>query len=161
MPHDRADRTIATLKSLSQFEIDVIKAYERALTHIADDHVRDEVYRIKADNERHVLEMGEILRAMREEPPHYARDVRGYLMACVAALRSADGSEGALRAIRAIGEAAIERYDQALAEELPVELRGSLEAARADIVRHIDALDGMLVHVGGEAGQHSPPGEPI
>jgi hypothetical protein len=154
------DRTVRQLASLDQFQIDVAKAYDQALHHLDEPALREELYRIKADIERHVLEISEVLRALGHEPPAYARDLRGYLMACVTALRSADGGEGALRALRAIIEASLERYRQTLDDgDLPMEAQAMLEAHLVDLHRHHDALDGMLVP-SGHLGMHSPPGEP-
>jgi hypothetical protein len=103
-----------------------------------------------------------VLRALQVEPPAFARDLRGYLMACVTALRSADGTEGALRALRAIADAGVERYRQTLADEgLALEVQAMLESHLADLRRHVDAIDGMVVHAGApHTAMHSPPREP-
>jgi hypothetical protein len=154
------ERDARVLTSLIQFEIDAIKAYELALERIGDDALRAELFRSKADLERHVLEGSEVLRAIGVEPPAYARDLRGYLMACVAAFRSSDGGEGALRAIASISEAVIARYDHALVEALPLELRAQLNNAQADARRHLEVIDGMIAQAAAAPQQHSPPGEP-
>jgi hypothetical protein len=155
------ERTVRQLASLDQFEIDVVKAYEQAIHHIDEPDLRGELYRIKADIERHVLELSEVLRVLGVEPPAYARDLRGYLMACVTALRSADGPEGALRALRSIAEGSIQRHRQALDDgELSQEVLAMLESHHADLRRHLDALDGMLMTTAGQPARHSPAGEP-
>jgi hypothetical protein len=152
------DRTVRQLTSLDQFQIDVVKAYDQALHHLDEPALREELYRIKADIERHILEISEVLRALGHEPPMFARDLRGYLMACIASLRSAGGGEGALRALRAIVAASTERYRQTIdVGDLPREVLQMLEAHLSDLQRHHDALDGMVVH---SSTTHSPPGEP-
>jgi hypothetical protein len=133
-------RTVAHLTALSRFEIDVIASFDLALEHLPEPALRDEVLRMKADAERHVLEMAEVLRALGAVPPAYVRDVRGYLMACVTALRSASGSDGSLRAIAAIARAAIERHRGAQEWDEPIELRAMFQGYEADYQRHLDAL---------------------
>lgn len=139
-------RTASRLAALVQFEIDVVKAYEQATHHVSEPVLVEELHRTKADHERHVLEMSEIMRALGAEPPAYARDLKGYLMACLTAMRSAKGSEGALRAVRAIAAAARERYAQASEWDVPIEIRAMFQSNEADVIRHIDVLAGESAH---------------
>ncbi len=138
--------TIRQLESLTQFEIDVIKAYDQAIVHLEEPALREELYRSKADSERHVLEMSEVMRALGAEPPAFARNLKGYLMACITAMRSANGSDGAVRAIQAIGAATRERYAQAMEWEMPMEVRAMFQANEADVRRHLDVLAGEIAH---------------
>ncbi|MBA3709962.1 MAG: hypothetical protein H0W83_14220 [Planctomycetes bacterium] len=133
-------RTAARLDSLTRFEIDCIKAYDLAIRHLDAPAVRDEVYRMKADVERHVLENSEVLRALGQEPPSFDRDLKGYVMACVTALRSASGSDGAVRAVSAIGYALVERFEDAMAWDVPLEVRIMFQSNQADVRRHLDQL---------------------
>lgn len=154
--------TISVLRSLSQYEIDVVQAYRQAVPLLTEHTpVREEVDRMRADHERHILEMGEILRALGEVPPRYARDLRGYLMACMTALRTASQPENAVQAIQAIARAALDRYDRALQEDLPLEVAVNLSSNRATLARHLDTLAALLTQVG-SAPLHlpTPPREP-
>ncbi|MBA2480516.1 MAG: hypothetical protein H0V44_07625 [Planctomycetes bacterium] len=133
-------RTIARLISLTRFEIDIVKAYGLALDHLTEPAMRDAVFHLKADCERHVLELSEVLRALGSEPPAFERDLKGYVMACVTALRSAEGHDGAVRAISALSLAAIERYGDTLDWNEPMEVLAMLQSYQADHRRNLDAV---------------------
>ncbi len=130
-------RTRRALRTLVQYEIDVIKAYEHALRHVSDPEVVDTWSRAKADNERHVLEMSEIMRALGEAPPHFRSDARGLAMDAVAEITGRLSSALALRSAARLTKRLLRRYERASAWDLPLEVVANLQANEADLRRHL------------------------
>ena len=139
-----SEQTAQKLNALIHLEIDVVKVYEQALKHLDDDVLRGEVARIKADNERHILELSEVMRSLGHRPPPFTRDAKGMLMAGLAAIRSATGAEGALKAMRANARLLDETYEHALNWDLPIEVQAQLQSYEADQKRHIEIFDREL-----------------
>ena len=130
-------QTRRALRTLVQYEIDVIKAYEHALRHISDTQVFETWSRAKADNERHVLELSEIMRALGEAPPRFRSDARGLAMDAVAEVTGRMSTERALRGAGRMAQRLLRRYERALAWDLPLEVVANLQANEADIRRHL------------------------
>jgi rubrerythrin len=139
-----SEQTARKLNALIHLEIDVVKTYEQALRHVDDDAYREDIARIKADNERHILELSEVMRSLGHVPPHFTRDAKGMLMAGLAAIRSATGAEGALKAMRANARLLDETYEHALNWDLPIEVQAQLQGYEADEKRHIELFDQEL-----------------
>jgi len=155
---------IRVLGVLSQFEIDVVKAYDQCLPHITDASLRIEIARMKADQERHILEMGETLRVLSVQPPRYAQDLQGYLMAAASALRSGVSGSAAAQSLMAFTKAALTHYDAALKNDLGMDVSSMLAGNRADIRRHLDVLEALAKPGSGSPVTPSegkqPPAEP-
>jgi len=155
---------IRVLGVLSQFEIDVVKAYDQCLPHITDASLRIEIARMKADQERHILEMGETLRVLSVQPPRYAQDLQGYLMAAASALRSGVSSAAAAHSLVAFAKAALTHYDAALKNDLGMDVASMLAGNRADIRRHLDVLETLAKPDSGSpvtpSEARQPPAEP-
>lgn len=140
-PGDHHLRTRRALRTLVQYEIDVIKAYQHALRHIDDPEVVETWSRAKADNERHVLELSEIMRALGEAPPRFRSDARGLAMDAVAEVTGRMSAASALRSAARLARRLVRRYERALDWDLPLEVVANLQANEADVRRHLAWFD--------------------
>ena len=137
--------TRRALRTLVQYEIDVIKAYEHGLRHLSDPTVFEIWSRAKADNERHVLELSEIMRALGEAPPLFRSDARGLAMDAVAEITGRMSPTRALRSAGRLARRLARRYERAMDWDLPLEVVANLQANEADIRGHIAWFDGASV----------------
>jgi len=135
-PGDHHLRTLAALRTVIQYEINVIKAYEHAIRHLDDRELVELWSRVKADNERHVLELSEIMRALGEAPPHFRSDVRGLAMDALAEIAGRRSSAHALRTAGHLAARLQRRYERALDWDLPLEVTANLQANQADLRQH-------------------------
>lgn len=139
-----SENTAHKLNALIHLEIDVVKCYEQALRHVDDDGLLSEIARIKADNERHILELSEVMRSLGHAPPHFVRDAKGLLMAGLAAIRAASGAEGAIKAMRGNARLLDETYEHAMNWELPIEVQAQLQGYQSDEKRHVEMFEQEL-----------------
>jgi rubrerythrin len=135
----------AKISRLIHLEIDVAKAADQCLAHIDEPILVEQIGRLKADNERHVLEWSEMLRQLGVQPPRYARDFKGVVMAGATAARAFTGAHGALEALRANARTLDASYDEALRWELPMEMLAQAQGHQADERRHLEMLEQALV----------------
>ena len=93
------DTMIDKLNDLIELDFDAVKAYEKAIEHIDDDEVRDDLELFKLDHERHIRDLTDLVMDLGGTPKTKG-DVKGVLLEGMTALRSVTGTMGALRAMR-------------------------------------------------------------
>jgi hypothetical protein len=143
---DRRDkfRSYSTLTNLMHVDIDAARAYSQAIDSIHVVSVRRRLDAFRADHERHIADIAAEIRALGMEPPARRPDLRGFLLAGYTAIRSSMGTEAALRAMRANETLTNQRYDEALATDLPEQVRQLIERNRLDERRHIRFIEDVL-----------------
>src|SRR4051812_18601845 len=88
------------LISLAQLDIDTSHAYLQAIEQIDIPLVREQLTNFLIDHERHILDLAPLIIQMDGEPPQYKKDLKGYVIEGMTALRSLTGTAGALKAMR-------------------------------------------------------------
>ncbi len=138
-------KTIAkNLSSLAQLDIDAVHAYGQAMKNIDVAMVRNQLSRFQADHERHITDLSECIRRLGEEPPEYARDFKGFLLEGFTAIRSATGTEGALKAMKSNEEKTNKDYNAALSWDLPADVRAIVQRNYEDERRHLAYVEEAL-----------------
>jgi rubrerythrin len=125
------------LISLAQLDIDAIHAYTEAMQHIDVFEVNEQLAMFRADHERHVRDLFKEIVDLGGTPPEFKPDFKGHLITGMTALRSATGTEGALKAMRMNEELTNKTYEKALQWELTGPARQIIVRNREDERRHL------------------------
>ncbi|HEY3449419.1 MAG TPA: DUF2383 domain-containing protein [Myxococcales bacterium] len=145
------------LSSLAQLDIDAIHAYDQAIHNIDVTSVREQLTQFKADHERHVRDLSVIIQRFGGQAPSFSPDFKGYVLQGFTALRSAMGTEGALKAMKGNEELTNRTYSNALGKGFPVDVLAVLQKNYADEQRHLAAINqwiGIRVWEQAGAGVH-------
>jgi uncharacterized protein (TIGR02284 family) len=129
------------LSSLVQLDIDAVHAYELAITNIEPLNVREQLTQFKNDHHRHIGELSTAIRQYGEQPPSYSPDFKGFLIQGFTAIRSATGTEGALKAMKTNEELTNRTYLKALGRGFPPDVRAIVERNYADEQRHLRSIE--------------------
>lgn len=137
-------KTIGELNDLIQLDIDAVFAYEQALDNIDVVAVSEQIELFKQDHERHIVNLTDAVRALGGEPVEYKRDFKGFLIEGFTAIRSATGTEGALKAMKTNEETTNKKYEQALAVDMPEDIKVVVRSNREDERRHLEYIERAL-----------------
>lgn len=129
------------LVALVHVDIDAWHAYGHAIRHVELDLVKHQLQKFQEDHERHVKEWCDAISKFGGEPPPFSRDLRGFVMEGVTAIRSVTGTEGALKAIRLNEVHTNGRYDEQEWIHMPPELRELLHKNQQDEHRHLQYVE--------------------
>lgn len=128
------------LEKLVHLDIDAIHAYDQAIEKIDVESIRSQITDFKRDHERHVSDLSEIIRSNGGEVPEFSRDFKGFFIEGFTALRSATGTEGALKAMQVNEKLTNSKYDDSLSWDVPQDVKDVLMRNREDERRHIEYI---------------------
>jgi uncharacterized protein (TIGR02284 family) len=132
------------LSSICQLDIDAIHAYIQATGNIDMIEIRTTISRFQSDHARHVKDLSDMIRNYGGEPPEFSKDFKGYLLEAFASVRSAAGTEGALKALRSGEKMTNQAYDDAVSQGFPPMVLVLLKRNYQDEQRHISYIDQCL-----------------
>jgi uncharacterized protein (TIGR02284 family) len=133
---------IAAMNRMIRLDLDTIGAYESAATACSVPAVKVLLDELRHDHERHVIELGEQVRALGGAPETHA-GLKGLLLRGFARITSR-GDHSALMAVRAAEELCARLSVSAMRAELPVPARVVLERSHEDEKLHRARLDEAL-----------------
>lgn len=136
---------IAKLTELAHLDIDAVKAYDQALDNIEMDEIREQLSDFRTDHERHIRNLSSALRSFGAEAPSPRPDMKGFFITAFTAIRSAAGTEGALKAMASNEKMTTSKYDDALNWKLPSDLKEMVRSHFADEQRHLSYIERTLV----------------
>jgi hypothetical protein len=137
-------RSYSVLSNLMHVDIDAARAYAQAIEAIGAVAIRRRLEAFRDEHERHIEAIGAEIRGLGMEPPPREESRRGFLLTGYMAIFPSMGSEAALRALRANETLTNQRYDEALAADLPDAIRQRIERIRVDERRHIRFLEDAI-----------------
>lgn len=118
---------IKKLTSLAQLDIDAVIAYDQALEKIENLIVHDDLAKFRDDHRQHFVDLNQHIRDLGGEVVQEKADIKGLLIEGFTVLRSATGTEGALKAIQSNEKVVKKTYEKALEDvNLPVEIKSLL-----------------------------------
>lgn len=143
-------RLIDLLNSLIQVDLDASRAYGQALENTSNADVYAALSGFRRDHERHIDDLIALVRSrsvagVPGRPIERVADLKGFLLEGFTAIRSATGTVGALRAMRLNELLTNKRYTDALAADLPPEVREVIARNQADERRHFDFIEQAIV----------------
>lgn len=135
---------INLLNDLIQLDFDAVQAYGQAIDNIDDNTVRSRIQEFQRDHERHIRDLSDCVRDLGGTPAERKRDFKGFLLEGFTAIRSAIGTDGALKAMRSNEQLTNRSYDKALGENLPDKVREVVARNREDERRHLAYIEDVL-----------------
>lgn len=135
---------IKILNDLIKLDADAVNAYGQAIDNIDDNTVRSRIQEFQRDHERHIRDLSECVRDLGGTPVERKRDFKGFLLEGFTAIRSATGTDGALKAMRTNEQLTNRSYDKALSENLPEKVREVVARNREDERRHLAYIEDVL-----------------
>ena len=132
---------VKDVNSLIQLDIDAFGAYGQALKEIDVPSINERLSAYRDDHKRHVTELSSAVRDLHGEPPKFAADAKGFLIEKFTAIRSATGTEGALKAMLSNEKLTNDKYSKAVAWNIPADLKGLIEKNYRDEQRHLAYIE--------------------
>ncbi len=132
------------LNSLIQLDIDAIYCYDEAIKHIDDRDIATTMEGYRSDHQQHVDALSSIVSSNGGTPPKRSPDMKGRLLQGMTALRSATGTEGALKAMEMNEKKTNEEYDKAQSWDVPPDVHAVLEKNLDDERRHLAYVQSQL-----------------
>lgn len=138
------DDIIKKLNSLIQLDIDAIHAYEQAMKNVNEVSIRDQLAEFRNDHHMHFRELSSVVESMGGTPPEFSPDFKGFFIQGFTALRSATGTEGALKAMETNEKLTNSKYEEASAWDLPIATLSLVRANYEDERRHLSYIQSAL-----------------
>jgi rubrerythrin len=138
---------VKKIQNLVQLDIDATYAYAQAIDGIDAAHgaIKAQLLEFRGDHERHIAELSSVLTSLGHKAPAYARDFKGFLIEGMTAIRSAIGTQQALKAMRQNEVLTNRQYQNALElEALPPTVLEIVRRGREDERRHLMAIEAMI-----------------
>jgi uncharacterized protein (TIGR02284 family) len=132
------------LNSLVQLDIDAVYCYDEAIKRIAEDDIATTLQAFRGDHEKHIDDLSEIVTSNGGRATRRSPDMKGILLQGMTALRSATGTEGALKAMEMNEKKTNEEYDQAQAWDVPPSIHEVLAKNLDDERRHLEYVQSQL-----------------
>jgi rubrerythrin len=138
------NQIIKVCSSLMQLDLDAVHAYDQAIKRIDEEDIRERITAFRHDHERHVEDLEQAIRGLGGEPPERSRGVKGFFLEGFTAAMGVAGSKAALRAMRTNEKLTNKKYEEALGEQLPDDVRQLVEKNREDERRHLQYIEATL-----------------
>lgn len=144
-----AKKHIKKLSELVQLDIDAVNAYETALKQIDHQEIHQSIELFRQDHLRHIRDLNDLIVKMGGTPVEFTKDLKGYLIDGMTALRSVTGTKGALKAMETNEVITNKNYSEAVEEcsNLPEEALVLLRQNYADEKRHLAFIREALTKV--------------
>jgi rubrerythrin len=142
---------IHKLNDLIQLDYDAIVSYEHAIEHCDDAQVRYDLESFKSDHQRHIHDLGRVIRALDGEPIDVHRDLKGVVLEGLTTVRSLSGTVGALRAMRTNEKLTNRMYRKAAELAVAPIARVVIDQNYADEVRHLRVIQAHIERMTGTA----------
>lgn len=137
---------IEKLSSLAQLDVDAVRAYGVAIDKIADAEIKETLESFKKDHQRHVEELNAAIVQLGGNAVEDKEDLKGLLMKGMTLIRSAMGTESALKAMRTNEEKTNEVYDDALEDNnFPPDIKALIIKNRDDERKHLAYVESRLI----------------
>lgn len=129
------------LKSICQLDIDAMHAYKQALNHIDNAEIRNNIAQFQADHGRHIQDLSDTINAYGDNPPEFSKDFKGFVLESFTSMRSASGTEGALKALRTGEKMTNKQYGKAVDMDFPPDVLVLLQRNFDDEQRHLNYIE--------------------
>jgi len=136
--------TLKKLNALIQLDIDAVYCYDQAIERIEDRDIAENLQNFRGDHEQHIDALSAIVNENGGEPPERSPDMKGYLLQGMTALRSASGTEGALKAMEMNEKTTNKRYEDAQNWVVPPDIHAVLQKNLDDEKRHLEYIQSQL-----------------
>jgi uncharacterized protein (TIGR02284 family) len=150
------DKQIEELNELIRFDFDAIGAYDSAINDIKEMTVRDPLIQFRADHERHVMNLSEIVRRLGGTPVEHP-GLKGIIRKTMTRVAGLGGTEATLKAMRSNEELLNKTYAHHLGLDFPEDIKTVIRQNYGDEQRHLAWIDQALQNRLWEAGVGAHP----
>jgi rubrerythrin len=142
---------ISKLNDLIQLDYDAIVSYDHAIEHCDDWQVRTDLELFRGDHQRHIHDLGRVIRALDGNPLDPHRDLKGVVLEGLTTVRSLGGTLSALRAMRTNEKLTNRTYRKAADLALAPIARVVVDQNYADELRHLAVINAHIERMSGTA----------
>jgi rubrerythrin len=139
------------LNDLVQLDYDAIISYDHAIAHCDDAAVRRDLELFRGDHQRHIADLGKVIRALDGTPIDVHRDLKGVVLEGITTMRSLGGTLSALRAMRTNEKLTNRTYRRAADLALAPIGRVVIDQNYADEMRHLAVIQSHIERMSGTA----------
>ena len=132
------------LGSLAQLDVDAVHAYSQAIDEISIPDIREQLSAYRSDHDRHYMDLSAALRKIGAKPPEYSRSFKGFLIEGFTMVRSATGTEGALRAMEDNEQLTNRSYAEAATWDVPADIALLIRNNHRDEQVHLKYIQNAL-----------------
>lgn len=129
------------LRELAQLDIDAVYAYDQALKKIEQAAIRAQLVSFREDHLKHITTLAAVLRDLRQTPPEYSPDFKGYLIQGMTSLLGITGTSGALKAMQANEKLTNKKYQAASGWPTEPAVTSIITAQLLDERRHLAFIE--------------------
>lgn len=129
------------LNDLIHLDVDAVRAYEEAITHVEDQQVISRLQQYRDDHQRHVEELRSLITGTAGRAEDAKPDAKGWLLQGMTKLRNATGEEQALKAMLLSEEITNKQYRDAIEWNVTDDVREVLARGYSDEQRHIAYME--------------------
>jgi uncharacterized protein (TIGR02284 family) len=143
---------IEKLLQLIQLEIDVNHTYRLAVKKINDQIMRERLAEFEKQHVAHIERLSSEIRALGGATPDLSPDMKGYLISGFTALMGTTGDAGGLLGLKLGEDMTTDRYQEALAWEVPDPIKKIIKHHFSEEKIHLDYLTSNLKSLRRETG---------
>jgi len=148
------DDLIAELNDLLQLDHDAVQAYSLAIRALKSNVYRETLIQFRGDHERHIRELGDLIRARGGTPVNMAHVPTGFFKLAVQALGAVGDDRQVLLAFKTNEGQVREKYLRHSDRKHPPEVADVLRRAAADEEKHYAWAAEVLDRLGAGADTH-------
>ncbi len=130
------DKMIEELNELIRFDYDAIGAYNEAIDHVHEMHVKDPLTRFRGDHERHVTELSAIVTRLGGKPVEKP-GVKGIVRKTMTKIAGMMGTEPVLKAMKSNEEVLNKTYAHHASLDFPRDILDVIKRNFSDEQRHL------------------------
>jgi len=133
------------MNDLIQVDIDAYFAYGKAIEHIEEEDICEQLTSFQSDHKRHIENLSFLLKEAGGNPIEYNKDLKGHIIQGITWLRSITGTEGALKAMMTNEKLTNTRYNEALEHKVFTnEIKQQISENLHDEKRHLEYIKNKL-----------------
>jgi len=133
------------LNKLIQLDFDASRAYKQAIDEIDDPQVKATIRTFQADHDRHCSDLSYKVETLGGTPIELKRDIKGAFLEGLTAIRSATGTDGALKAMESNEKLTNKKYSQAMEQDFPFDVKDVIRRNYDDEQRHLAYIQEELL----------------
>jgi uncharacterized protein (TIGR02284 family) len=150
------EKIIEELNELIQYDIDALGGYNEAISKIDVAGIRTQLTVFRGDHERHITELGAIVRRLGGEPPKKA-DIKGFVRKAMTKVAGLAGAEAILKAMKSNETVINDAYNLHVKKDFPQDILELVRKNLMDEQRHLAWVEDCLRNRMWESAAQSHP----
>ncbi len=127
---------LEVIENVYYHDLSACDIYKQVITHVNDQSIRSSLNNFLEDHERHVQNLGSLLKDEFSKKPPESKDLKGNLLSAYTSLRSVTGQDGALKALQTAESTVLDAYKDALASVSNQRAKNLIQSQMGDEENH-------------------------